>query len=1375
MVRSLKLIAGVFAFAALAVSAAEIPPFYPPAAPKVPRGTAIKPGEIKITLPGGVEVEPGKFNSSRSLNGNWKFSGLEKAEKAFEENPQGFEAVEFDDSKWDTIAVPLNWYQKYKNFYDQKKSFVQGYYRHSFELTPAELKNQRVLLHFKFIGYEGILWINGKRVGSHHGDFVPWTVDVTDFVKPGRNQLMMQVITDFGPARGAVKKATRTYGSQWSWSNIKGGIWGDVELRFEPVVRFTQLYVVPNLADDSVTVRAKVDNTTGSPVEAAFTVAVSTALKKDANHLNAAGSPEKVVLKPGLNVLEQRVSLKEPVWWSPDNPYLYFATALLEADGKVISARPVRFGFREFRIKDGKFHLNGERIFLFGENIPSVMYGGYSGRSSEKEAENLYRHLAGFKSLGYNIIRNAHMPIMEEALEIADEIGMMFYDEWGWSFTKVIDEPEFQKNNDQEFLAWLDRDFNHPSVVMWSCGNEVRHSNSPDIRRQLDRQVTLMREHDLQKRPAGSFSGSACWRGYGTERLVTDFIDHHTYLGNGEAPWTNWFNTFNEYYAGSLEQYDQKTAQLDMPYIIWEIVGFSWGDRADRNFKPNDTQAYAAYVKKPTTWAQPNGVGYIGCLGLAAALDPDRGNDYGKRIYGHRLLELLRQDLRVDGFAPWFHGSGLDAATLWTQPVYVGLRTADGLPPRNFFSDKPIELELFVSNSCAKPFSGGELVVTFQLSKEKSVKAGSFKVGGTAPFTLYTAPVKFSIPAGVLGNVQMRLELFADGKSVSRNFYPVFIGDAAELAKPVSSGSTVALLDVGNKADIASTAAILDGYGIKYDVVNSNSIPKEYRVAVIPAALENRAQIRINREAAFKWIEDGGTLIILEQGTGSGSLFGDTALVAAPNTLVDLVHPAHPVFKGLTPRNFDTWVNPEDHGYAINVTLSPFINNALATRGSMTGSVGVDNAIVEATFGKGRIFWSQVNAVKLNKVDSVATTYLRNLFDYILNGKMYDKVLPLDPSRSRGSEIDPARLEVIDLAPYVNRSFSDEKDNDGKGGWTDQGNNDFRNMPLGKQVAAGVTFEIIDPAKNDGKSCIVLRGSERPNFPSEVTGIKVGKKFSRLFFLHTAAWSSGDVGVYRINYADGSSVDYPLKHGINIGDWWNTTYLTQAAPGIMRENPTKPQVGTYVASWENPHPDKEIKSIDFLASSSPLVKTIDFLPSKNAVPVLVAITGEKAHPAPIAIDDARRAPAGSGLNPKSKAKIAKMETVLPDGTDGPAWRIDMPGSEGGAPYVLFWFDVKGKKLADYNYLTLWVKPESAGAVDLRLPETDWKGALDKSVELSGNGWQRIRVDLNLAGKKKFLADGKELRGELFLFNGQNKGFLYPRKPVKFLMTGAMLE
>ena len=108
--------AGVFAFAALAVSAAEIPPFYPPAAPKVPRGTAIKPGEIKITLPGGVEVEPGKFNSSRSLNGNWKFSGLEKAEKAFEENPQGFEAVEFDDSKWDTIAVPLNWYQKYKNF-----------------------------------------------------------------------------------------------------------------------------------------------------------------------------------------------------------------------------------------------------------------------------------------------------------------------------------------------------------------------------------------------------------------------------------------------------------------------------------------------------------------------------------------------------------------------------------------------------------------------------------------------------------------------------------------------------------------------------------------------------------------------------------------------------------------------------------------------------------------------------------------------------------------------------------------------------------------------------------------------------------------------------------------------------------------------------------------------------------------------------------------------------------------------------------------------------------------------------------------------------------------------------------------------------------
>ncbi len=992
------------------VSGAEIPPFYPPAA-EVRTEPSLKPSEVSVTLPDGAHVEPGRFNQARSLNGVWKFSGLEKSVIPFAEDPRGFKSPGFDDSGWDDIEVPLNWFRKYRGFHDRKEYHVRGYYRNSFELGGAELKERRVLLHFKFIGYEAILWVNGRRVGSHHGDFVPWTVDVTDFVRPGRNSMTVQVVTDFGPSLGSAEKAVRTYGAQWDASNIKGGIWGDVELRFEPFVRFTQLYTVPDIAAGSLRVRARVENTTVRPLDALFRVAVSSARRAEGNALNSVSPAGAVTLSPGMNEIETVVKLDNPNKWSPDFPYLYYATAMLEQGGDVFSARAVRFGFREFRIKDGKFHLNGERIYLFGENMPATA-GGDSGRSSQEDAASFRTRLEGFKSLGYNMVRNAHMPIMEEALDAADEVGVMIYDEWSWCFTSLIEPEEFGRRNEKEFLEWLDRDFNHPSVVMWSCGNEVRHGGKPELRARLDRQVELIHERDLQKRPAGSFSGSACWRAYGTERLATDFLDHHSYIGNGEAPWTRWLDNFGGYYNGSLKTYAPQGGRLGMPYIIWECVGFSWGDRPDPGFKANDTQAYAAYVAKPTSWGNPNGVGYIGSLGLAAAVDPARGKLYAQRLYGHRLLELIRQDPRVDGFAPWFFRHDLDAATLWNQRILVGLRNASGLPPRSFFSGRPAGLEVYAVNSTAKPFPGGRVEIRAQLAPERSVLLASMTIGKVEPFAVSSIPIKLSFPAETVGNVQLRIELTADEKSVSRNFYPVFVGDSAGLDVPVSAAAetAIALLNVGSEKDVERTGALLKRYGIRYDVINANSIPAKFRVAVIPAAQENSGKLKINREAVFEWIEKtGGFLIVLEQRENSGSLLAGTAPESAPNTLVDLVHPEHPVFKGLTPFNFDTWENP-DNGYSIRVSLRPFLRNAIATRGHMIGGVGIDNAIIEATLGKGRIFWTQLNAVELSGRDSVAATYLRNVFEYALSGKWYGKVLPLESARSRAGEIDPATL-----------------------------------------------------------------------------------------------------------------------------------------------------------------------------------------------------------------------------------------------------------------------------------------------------------------------------------------------------------------------------
>lgn len=199
------------------------------------------------------------------------------------------------------IAVPLNWYRKYPKIYKEDEPYVKGYYRKTIDLAAAELRHKAVLLRFGTVGYEATLWVNGEKAGSHHGDFVPWEIDITRFLKPGKNLLALQVFSDFGPARSKIRLGARTYGSQWSVSNIKGGIWQDVDLVFTTPVRIERLLVTPHLAGDTVELDYRIENPADRPIDVEIGAAVSTALKTGPNKLNAAAAPETLRLRPGRN------------------------------------------------------------------------------------------------------------------------------------------------------------------------------------------------------------------------------------------------------------------------------------------------------------------------------------------------------------------------------------------------------------------------------------------------------------------------------------------------------------------------------------------------------------------------------------------------------------------------------------------------------------------------------------------------------------------------------------------------------------------------------------------------------------------------------------------------------------------------------------------------------------------------------------------------------------------------------------------------------------------------------------------------------------------------------------------------------------------
>ncbi len=195
----------------------------------------------------------------------------------------------------------------------------------------------------------------------------------------------------------------------------------------------------------------------------------------------------------------------------------------------------------------------------------------------------------------------------------------------------------------------------------------------------------------------------------------------------------------------------------------------------------------------------------------------------------------------------------------------------------------------------------------------------------------------------------------------------------------------------------------------------------------------------------------------------------------------------------------------------------------------------------------------------------------------------------------------------IDLRKHCTMGFSDERDGDGKGGWTDQGKtNDLGIMPTGRLECVGVPFDVIDPSTNAGKSAVVLGGGTRlGNKPTSANKIDFGhRKVKKVYFLHSAAWLGRKlVGEYRVHYTKALEMHetIPLIGWSNIGDWWNPRGLPKARIGWRSRNELA-NVGLYVFEWTNPHPDTAIDTIDFVSFSRG---------GKGTIMCLVAITAEE--------------------------------------------------------------------------------------------------------------------------------------------------------------------
>lgn len=384
---------------------------------------------------------------------------------------------------------------------------------------PAE----RVLLSFGAVDYLAEVWLNGRAVGGHEGGETPFALDVTDAAKPGKTNLLAVRVVNPGPEPidGLVldeiphrnKRVPLTPGSSYNY----GGLLLPVELLVVPPVRITDVFARPCPDTGEVTLTVTVHNDEAAAAEGRLGVAVSDARGTE----TLAVAQAEVRLPPGQSSHVLSLRVPEHRLWSLEDPCLYRADVALTASGDERAwehRRAVRFGFREFRVQDGWFTLNGRRVFVrsthTGNHFPI-------GQVVPPTPDLMCRDLLYAKTCGYNMVRFiAGMPWPEQ-LDYCDEIGLMVYEEClaGWC---LADSPRMAERFDRSIREMVLRDRNHPSVTIWGMLNET--PDGPVFRRAVaalelvrsldDTRLVLLGSGRWDCQPSiGSVSnpGSATW------------------------------------------------------------------------------------------------------------------------------------------------------------------------------------------------------------------------------------------------------------------------------------------------------------------------------------------------------------------------------------------------------------------------------------------------------------------------------------------------------------------------------------------------------------------------------------------------------------------------------------------------------------------------------------------------------------------------------------------------------------------------------------------------------------------------------------------------------------------------------------------------
>jgi beta-galactosidase len=389
-----------------------------------------------------------------------------------------------DDSGWRQVNVPHDWSIEgpFSQEYGDGNGFAPGgiaWYRKHFKMNPAD-QGKRVTLELDGVYDHSEVWLNGYLVGGRPYGYESYTCDLTPLLKFGADENVLAVRVDH----------SRIGDSRWYTG---AGIYRNVRLCLTDPLHIGHwgTYVTnPGVKEDSALVRVETAVENQSGAARAFSLA-SDLVDADGRIL-ASTSTTDILADGGDRILVQELTLARPKLWSPDSPVLYTLRSRLNSADRTVDETSTVFGVRTLEFDpDRGFFLNGVGMKLKGVCIHQD--GGSVGVAIPVQIWE--RRLRQLKELGVNAIRTSHNPPAPEFLDLCDRLGFLVMDEAFDEFTPAKNKWVVGHNvgipgrfgYSESFAEWsvrdiqdiVRRDRNHPSIVMWSIGNEIDYPNDP--------------------------------------------------------------------------------------------------------------------------------------------------------------------------------------------------------------------------------------------------------------------------------------------------------------------------------------------------------------------------------------------------------------------------------------------------------------------------------------------------------------------------------------------------------------------------------------------------------------------------------------------------------------------------------------------------------------------------------------------------------------------------------------------------------------------------------------------------------------------------------------------------------------------------------